>query len=101
MEVEISGYTDVRTGEYKEATEANREEVLEDIGFMMAWKFYWDGPATEDHQPIYDRKTWLVSDRRRTWLAALNDEQRDQLFTAPPPEEVPSLVPQDEPQGQQ
>ena len=35
-DVKIRGYVDPRTGEYKWATEANRDEVLEDMGFMLA-----------------------------------------------------------------
>ncbi len=92
MEAKIYGYTDPRTGEYKQATEANRYEVLDDMGFMLAWKFYWDGPQTEDQQPIYDRETWITSERRSTWLEALSPDQRTQLVTSQPPEEVPSLA---------
>ncbi len=91
MEVEIRGYTDPRTGEYKRATEANRDEVLEDMGFMFAWKFYWDGPVQADQTPIYERETWLNSARREVWLDALSTEQREMLADAPPPEEVPAL----------
>ena len=92
MEAKIYGYTDPRTGEYKQATEANRAEVLDDMGFMLAWKFYWDGPQTEDQQSIYDRQTWITSERRSTWLDALSTDQRTMLVGSQPPEEVPALV---------
>ena len=92
MEAKIYGYTDPRTGEYKQATEANRAEVLDDMGFMLAWKFYWDGPLREDQRPMYDREMWIVSDRRDEWLAALSTDQRTMLVGSQPPEEVPALV---------
>lgn len=96
QEAKISGYVDPRTGEYKRATEANREEVLDDLGFIMAWKFFWEGPVERGAGPIMDRETWLASGRRLDWLDALTDEQRSQLAQAPPPEEVPALQGDDE-----
>ncbi len=92
-EVEIKGYVDPRTGEYKYATEANRDEVREDMGFLFAWKFYWDGPLdAESREPVYKRMQWIPSDRRTEWLMSLSQEQRDMLLDSHPPEEVPGLV---------
>jgi hypothetical protein len=87
-EVKIQGYTDPRTGHYVRATEANRDEVLEGLGFMMAWKFYWDGPVFTNGNHVFDREEWLVSERRSQWLNSLTDEQRFQLEDSFPPEEV-------------
>jgi hypothetical protein len=74
QELKIRGYVDPRTGEYKIAREINAAEVQEDLGFIMAWKFYWDGPLVSqtDKRPVYDRETWL-----------------EDSF---PPEEVPALA---------
>lgn len=91
QEAKISGYVDPRTGGYKRATEANREEVLDDLGFIMAWKFFWEGPVERGAGPIMDRETWLASDDRAGWIGSLADEQRQMLADAPPPEEVPEL----------
>lgn len=99
--VEVRGYVDPRTGEYVRATEAGKEEATEALGFIMAWKFYWDGPMTEmfsderdvgpHFSPLYDRETWLNSRERRAWLDSLTEEQRQALADVPPPEEVPEL----------
>ena len=92
-EAQIRGYIDPRTGEYKLATEANAEEVKEDMGFLIAWKFYWTGPLTlVNREPVYDRETWLVSEQRQTWLDALSTEQREMLADSFPPEEIPDLT---------
>jgi hypothetical protein len=90
----IRGYVDPRTGEYKIAREANAAEVEADLGFIMAWKFYWDGPLVSqtDKRPVYDRETWINSDERQAWLDALSTEQRQMLEDSFPPEEVPALA---------
>jgi hypothetical protein len=97
---QIRGYIDPRTGEYKRTTEeADEQQVHEDLAFIAAWRFYWDGPArnlpVEDgRQTFYtpdDREEWLLSEERAAWLASLTDEQRQMLADCPPPEEVPEL----------
>jgi hypothetical protein len=105
QELKIRGYVDPRTGEYKIAREANAAEVEADLGFIMAWKFYWDGPLTagvwsrdgsewveKKGGPVYDRESWLASDERQAWLDALSTEQREMLEDSFPPEEVPALA---------
>lgn len=89
MEAQIRGLTDVRTGEYVKATEANRGEVIEALGFMFAWRFYWDGPLSEDQRPIYGREEWFASDERGGWIGALSEKQQQMLEDSFPPEEVP------------
>jgi hypothetical protein len=93
MEVKLRGYVDPRTGEYVRTTkETSEEQVAEALGFLQAWKFYWDGPlSANDGQSLYDRETWLYSDGRRAWLDDITDEQRKMLEDSFPPEEVPQL----------
>lgn len=87
--VEIRGYIDPRTGEYKRTTEdADERQVAEDLGFIFAWKFYWDGPQATDKTYLYEREAWLTSDAREAWLADLTEEQRTLLSEALPPEEL-------------
>jgi hypothetical protein len=97
---QIRGYIDPRTGEYKRTTEeADEQQVHEDLAFIAAWRYYWDGPdyfnapdrGLQHYQPTYDRETWLISDAREAWLASLTEEQRQMLADCPPPEEVPAL----------
>lgn len=100
MEAQIRGYTDPRTGEYKRATEANQDEVLEVWGFINAWKFYWEGPIdAETRKPVSTREKWLEAPIRSQWFDALSEEQRAMLADTPPPEEVPALVPSEESHG--
>ena len=90
---QLRGYVDPRTGEYVRTTrETSPEEVAEALGFLQAWKYYWDGPISiDDMQPLYERAAWVESEARGTWLAMLTDEQRHQLAASFPPEEVPQL----------
>lgn len=93
MEQQIRGYIDPRTGRYKWASEENAEQVKEDLGFIWAWRFFWDGPINhQTKEPYVDRQTWIESDGRRAWFESLTEEQRTMLQEAPPPEEVPSLA---------
>ena len=70
LEAKIRGYVDPRTGEYKRATEENEAEVQADLGFIIAWNFYWNGPlvSPSEKRPVYEREEWLGSEARRAWL---------------------------------
>lgn len=88
---QIHGIVDPRTGDYVQVTEANKDEAAELLGFVMAWRYYWDGPLVGVTQPLYDREAWINCAARCAWLDDLTDEQRKMLEDSFPPEEVPSL----------
>jgi hypothetical protein len=86
---QIRGYIDPRTGEYVRTTEdSNPTKVAEDIGFIRAWGFYWDGPLNLDRAPVFDRRTWINSPMRKEWVDSLTEEQQAMLSGTQPPEEV-------------
>jgi hypothetical protein len=89
---QMRGYIDPRTGEYKRTTEeADEQQVHEDLAFIAAWRFYWDGPLGKDKTPMFEREAWLNDIERGAWLENLTEEQRQMLADCPPLEEVPAL----------
>jgi hypothetical protein len=94
--VQLKGYVDPRSGSYVRTREdADPEQVAEALGFIQAWKFYWDGPLGIEMDsnvttPMYTRQEWFASERRSQWVASLTEEQQRMLEDSFPPEEVPT-----------
>jgi hypothetical protein len=88
MEAKLSRYKDPRT---KEDEYASPDDIDAIKRYLVAWKFYWDGPVDSEGEPVYDRQTWFLSDNRYGWMNTLTDDQLLTLSESYPPEEVPKL----------
>ena len=97
MEAKLYRYVDPRTGDTEYASPDDIDAIKR---YLVAWKFYWDGPMSEAtdeestttiYLPLYTREEWLLSDERYNWFSTLTDEQQQTLAESDPPEEVPVL----------
>jgi hypothetical protein len=88
MEAKLYRYKDPRT---KEDEYASPDDIDAVKRYLVAWKFYWDGPVFSNGNHIFDREEWFLSDNRYGWMQTLTDDQLLTLSESYPPEEVPGL----------